>query len=176
MKSRFPSGLCQEGSKRFCRASNCTAVTNRNNEGKSEITVSIGSTSMSLWRVRLLPDSTLPDSGIECHFGKQKIFLAMGIFTENGLYCSPCVELILPYQKETMNMKTLFLRAVMVVVLFLGVIVLSQPAVVRAGSFCDMRLRCMPPSQTKIGSCGSDCYCYYPNGTRILDEADCTPF
>lgn len=72
-------------------------------------------------------------------------------------------------------MKALLLRVTMVGVLFLGVTVLTQPAVVSAGGGCDMRLRCMPPSQQKIGSCGADCYCYYPSGLRILDQVDCTP-
>lgn len=73
-------------------------------------------------------------------------------------------------------MKPLLLRVAMVGVLFLGIMVLFQPAVVKAQGGCNPTLRCQPPSQTKIGFCESSCFCAYPNGVRILDQADCTPF
>lgn len=71
-------------------------------------------------------------------------------------------------------MKTLLLRVAMVGVLFLGIVVLSRPAVVNAYG-CNPTLRCMPPSQHKLGFCESDCFCAYPSGIRILDKVDCTP-
>lgn len=71
-------------------------------------------------------------------------------------------------------MKALLLRAAMVGILFLGAIILSQPTVVRA-SGCDTSIQCLSKDGSKSGTCGSDCYCYFPDGTRQFDRIDCTP-
>jgi hypothetical protein len=72
-------------------------------------------------------------------------------------------------------MKTLLLRVTMAGVLFLGIMVLFQPAVVKAQGSCNPTYRCLPPSQHKLGFCESDCFCAYPSGVRIWDPVDCTP-
>jgi hypothetical protein len=71
-------------------------------------------------------------------------------------------------------MKTLLLRVAMVGVLFLGMVIVSRPTVVKAGGcFSNVFCSSNDPNNTQLGTCSTNCFCNFPDGTREFNEPDC---